>query len=125
MLSVTVLPAELHFISGVPGLMLFKVVYPAISALFPVAVYGLARLILPRRWAFAAAAVIVMQAAVEKIADRRSQMLMQADAGQRIEGDQAEIATLGLVGAHHLLVETGTRHRAGDDQRQFAAVQTG
>src|SRR5215467_14482301 len=42
MLSVTVLPAELHFLSGVPDVLVFKVVYPAISALLPVAVFGLA-----------------------------------------------------------------------------------
>jgi uncharacterized membrane protein len=62
MLSVTVMPAELHFLSGVPDLLVFKVAYPAISALLPVAVFGLARRILSRRWAFAAAAFIVMQA---------------------------------------------------------------
>jgi uncharacterized membrane protein len=62
LLSVTVLPTELHAISGVPGLLVFKVVFPAIAALFPVAVFGLARRILERRWAFAAAAFILMQA---------------------------------------------------------------
>jgi uncharacterized membrane protein len=62
MLSVTVMPAELHFLSGVPALVIFRVVYPAISALLPVAVFGLARKILSRRWAFAAAAFIAMQA---------------------------------------------------------------
>jgi uncharacterized membrane protein len=62
MLSVTVMPAELHFLSGVPDLLVFKVVYPAISALLPVAVFGLARRILSRRWAFAAGALIIMQA---------------------------------------------------------------
>ena len=62
MLSVTVLPAELHVLSGVPALLVFKVVYPAIGALFPVGVYGLARRILPQRWAFAAAALVVVQA---------------------------------------------------------------
>jgi uncharacterized membrane protein len=62
LLSVTVLPAQLHAISGVPGLLIFKVVFPAIAALFPVAVFGLARRILERRWAFAAAAFILMQA---------------------------------------------------------------
>jgi uncharacterized membrane protein/transposase-like protein len=62
MLSVTVMPAELHFLSGVPDLMVFKVVYPAIGALLPVAVFGLARRILPHRWAFAAATFVVAQA---------------------------------------------------------------
>ncbi len=62
MLSVTVMPAELHFLSGVPDLLVFKVVYPAIGALLPVAVFGLARRILSRRWAFAAATFVVAQA---------------------------------------------------------------
>ena len=55
MLSVTVMPAELHCLSGMPGLLVFKVVYPVIGALFPVAVFGLARLVLPSAWAFVAA----------------------------------------------------------------------
>jgi uncharacterized membrane protein len=54
MLSVTVLPATLHALSGVPGLLLFNVVYPALYALFPVAVFSLARRILSRRWALVA-----------------------------------------------------------------------
>ena len=62
MLSVTVLPAELHALSGLQGLLVFKVVYPAIGALFPVAVYGLARRVLECRWAFTAAAFVVIQA---------------------------------------------------------------
>jgi uncharacterized membrane protein len=62
MLSVTVMPSELHFLSGVPDLLVLKVVYPAISALLPVAVFGMARRILSRRWAFAAAASVVIQA---------------------------------------------------------------
>ena len=37
MLSVTVLPAELHFLSGVPDLLIFSVIYPAIGALLPIA----------------------------------------------------------------------------------------
>jgi uncharacterized membrane protein len=61
MLSVTVFPAELHFLSGVPTLLVLKLVYPAISSLLPLGVFGLARRILSRRWAFAAAAFIVMQ----------------------------------------------------------------
>jgi uncharacterized membrane protein len=62
MLSVTVMPAELHFLSGVPDLLVFKVVYPAIGALLPVAVFSLARRILSRRWAFAAATFVLAQA---------------------------------------------------------------
>ena len=61
MLSVTVLPSELHALSGIPALLVFKVVYPAIGALFAVGVYGLALRILPQRWAFAAAGLVVVQ----------------------------------------------------------------
>jgi uncharacterized membrane protein len=63
MLSVTIMPAELHFLSGVPDLMIFKVIYPLISSLFPVAVFGLARRVLSRSWAYAAAAFFVVQGA--------------------------------------------------------------
>jgi uncharacterized membrane protein len=63
MLSTTVLPAELHALAGLPGLLVFKVVYPAIGALFPVAVFFLGRRILSARWAFAAGALIVTQSA--------------------------------------------------------------
>lgn len=40
---------------------MFKLVYPAITALFPVAVFFLARRILCTRWAFAAGALIITQ----------------------------------------------------------------
>ena len=62
MLSTTVLPATLHAVAGVSDLMVLKAVYPMITALFPVAVFWLARRILSLRWAFAAAALIVTQA---------------------------------------------------------------
>lgn len=61
MLSLTVLPAELHALSGMPALFIFKVVYPAIGALFPVAVFNLGRRILTGRWAFMAAVLVLMQ----------------------------------------------------------------
>lgn len=61
MLSVTVLPAELHALSGVSALLTLKVVYPLIGALFPVGVFCLARRVLAGRWAFMAAALVVMQ----------------------------------------------------------------
>jgi uncharacterized membrane protein len=61
MLSVTVLPAELHALSGMPALLIFKVVYPVIGAFFPVAVFCLARRVLTGRWSFLAAALVVMQ----------------------------------------------------------------
>jgi uncharacterized membrane protein len=60
MLSVTVAPAELHFLAGVPDVQVFSVIYPAIAALLPVAVFSLARRILSCRWAFVAAAFVMM-----------------------------------------------------------------
>ncbi len=68
MLSVTVLPAELHALSGVSGLMVFKVVYPAIYALFPVAIFFLARRVISRRWSFMAAAFTMGEFAFPQIA---------------------------------------------------------
>ncbi len=68
MLSVTVMPAELHALSGVPALLIFKVVYPMIYALFPVAIFGLARKILARPWAFIAAAFTIGQYAFTELA---------------------------------------------------------
>ena len=47
--------------TGVSDLLVFKVVYPVISALIPVAVFYLARRILSSRWAFAAGALIITQ----------------------------------------------------------------
>jgi uncharacterized membrane protein len=61
MLSLTVLPAQLHALSGMPALLIFKVVYPVLGAFFPVAVFCLARRVLTGRWAFMAAALVVMQ----------------------------------------------------------------
>jgi uncharacterized membrane protein len=68
MLSVTVMPAELHALSGIPALLIFKVVYPMIFALFPVAIFGLARKILIRPWAFIAAAFTIGQYAFTELA---------------------------------------------------------
>jgi uncharacterized membrane protein len=68
MLSVTVLPAELHFLSGMPGLLVFKVIYPLCYALFPVAIFGLARQVLSGRWAFVAAAFTIGQYAFAEMA---------------------------------------------------------
>lgn len=61
MLSTTILPSELHAITGVSDLMIFKLVYPMLSALFPVAVFYIGRRILSSRWAFAAGALIITQ----------------------------------------------------------------
>lgn len=63
MLSVTVLPAELHALSGMPALLIFKVVYPVIFAMFPVAVYTLGNRVLGQRWAFLAGALVIVQLA--------------------------------------------------------------
>jgi uncharacterized membrane protein len=61
MLSLTVLPAELHELSGVPALLIFKAVYPVIGALFPVGIFCLARRLIGGRWAFMAACLAIMQ----------------------------------------------------------------
>jgi len=61
MLSVTILPAELHALSGVPALLILKVVDPLFGALFPVGVFCLGRRLLAGRWAFMAAALVIMQ----------------------------------------------------------------
>jgi uncharacterized membrane protein len=61
LLSVTIMPTELHFLSGVPALLIFKVVYPIVTALIPVGIYSLARTIMTKTWAFIAAALFVAQ----------------------------------------------------------------
>jgi uncharacterized membrane protein len=61
MLSLTVFPAELHELSGVQTLMVLKVIYPVIGALFPVGVYCITRYLLVSRWAFLPSALIIMQ----------------------------------------------------------------
>ena len=61
MLSVTVLPAEIHALSGVQALLVFSVIYPILFALFPVAVFHLSRRLVSRRWSFLAAAFLIGQ----------------------------------------------------------------
>jgi uncharacterized membrane protein len=61
MLSVTVMPTELHVLSGLSAPLILKVVYPVVGALFPVEIFGLARRILARPWAFLAAAFTIAQ----------------------------------------------------------------
>jgi uncharacterized membrane protein len=61
MLSVTVLPAELHAVSGISGLLIFKAVYPMIWAVFPVVVFDLASRVIDNGWAFAAAGITIAQ----------------------------------------------------------------
>jgi uncharacterized membrane protein len=68
MLSVTVMPTELHELSGVPGLLVLKVVYPVLFAFFPVTIFDLARRILSPCWSFIAAAFTVGQYAFTEIA---------------------------------------------------------
>ena len=106
MLSVTVMPAELHFLSGVPDLLVFTVVYPAIGALLPVAVFGLARRVLSHRWAFAAATFVVAQAfsSLPMIARQEIAMVLFAallaamlDARIRRRSRWALVALLGLA----------------------------
>jgi uncharacterized membrane protein len=61
MLSVTVLPAVLHNISGASDLVLLKAVYPAILALVPVFVFAIGRRFIASRYAAAAAIVLICQ----------------------------------------------------------------
>ena len=62
MLSLTVLPASLHALIGGQDVWMFKLGYPALFALFPVAVFELGTRFLSRRAAFVAAALVVSQA---------------------------------------------------------------
>ena len=59
--AVTLLPAELHFLSGVSDLMVLKLLYPAITAMFPVGIFSIGLRIVERRWAFMAASFILVQ----------------------------------------------------------------
>jgi uncharacterized membrane protein len=67
MLSVTVMPAQLHALSGMSGLLIFKVIYPMLYALFPVAIFDLARRVLSRPWAFVGTAFTIGQYAFTEI----------------------------------------------------------
>ncbi|NRQ32317.1 hypothetical protein HII36_10770 [Nonomuraea sp. NN258] len=64
MLSITVLPAELHALTGLPVVLVLKLVYPAIFAMFPVAIFHLATRFVPVGWAFAAAGFVTAQGAL-------------------------------------------------------------
>jgi len=61
MLSLTTFPATLTALAGMPSLFLLKVVYPALFALFPVGLFKLANRVVGRRYAFMAAAFLVVQ----------------------------------------------------------------
>ncbi len=114
MLSTTVLPAELHAVSGVPALLVFKIIYPAISALFPVAVFFLARRVLCARWAFTAGALIVAQSAfgqeLPAIARQETALVLFAAAvsamldatlRRRVQCPLVLVFTLALVVSHY------------------------
>lgn len=107
MLSVTIMPAELHSLTGVPGLLVLKVVYPVIYALFPVAIFDLARRILPRCWAFVAAAFTIGQYAFIEIVSLARQevalvlfaalVMAMLDARIRRRSQWALVVMLGLA----------------------------
>lgn len=61
MLSLTVMPTEFHFLTGVSALMVFKVVYPLFGALFPIEVFAIAKRVLSPTWSFIAAVILIAQ----------------------------------------------------------------
>ncbi|MGB9112912.1 MAG: hypothetical protein WCF24_09330, partial [Acidimicrobiales bacterium] len=61
MMSVTVLPAGMHALISGQDVWIFKLIYPALFAFFPVAVFDLARRFLSRRAAFIAAGIVIVQ----------------------------------------------------------------
>ncbi|GAA3227939.1 hypothetical protein [Actinocorallia longicatena] len=66
MLSITMLPAQIHSLTGITDAVVLKAVYPAIFAIFPVGVFRLAGRFVPRRWAFLAAAYVLVQGGIMK-----------------------------------------------------------
>ncbi len=61
MLSLTILPSSLHALTGLSILAILKGVYPALFALFPVALFGLASRFVRPQYAFIAAAFPIVQ----------------------------------------------------------------
>lgn len=61
MVSLTILPAQLHAVTGLPDVLVLKVVYPAIFAMFPVGIFNIATRFLPYRWSFIAAVFVLVQ----------------------------------------------------------------
>jgi uncharacterized membrane protein len=61
MLSLTTFPALLQALVGASPLLIFKAIYPVLFALFPVGLFGLANRLVGRRYAFMAAAFLVVQ----------------------------------------------------------------
>ncbi|MEO3784330.1 hypothetical protein ABGB12_13425 [Actinocorallia sp. B10E7] len=64
MLSITLLPAQLHALTGMADVVVLKLVFPAVFAMFPIGVFRLAHRFLPQRWAFLAAAYTLVQGGV-------------------------------------------------------------
>jgi uncharacterized membrane protein len=105
MLSITVLPAQLHALSGVPALLIFKIIYPLIYAFFPVAIFGLARRIVPPWWAFIAAAFSIGQYAFTEMASLARQeialVIFSALVAAMLDGRlprRGRFALVGLLG---------------------------
>lgn len=61
MLSLTILPSTLSALTGISPLLSFKLLYPALAALLPLAVYLVATRFMPRTFAIGAAALLVVQ----------------------------------------------------------------
>jgi uncharacterized membrane protein len=61
MLSLTILPSSLVKLTGASPVLVFKVIYTLMFALFPVAVFLLAARVLTRRFAFIAALFLIVQ----------------------------------------------------------------
>lgn len=61
LLSITILPAQLHELAGVSAVVAFKAVFPMIFAFFGVAVYAAARNLVTARWAVVAVILVLAQ----------------------------------------------------------------
>jgi uncharacterized membrane protein len=61
LLSLTIMPTEMHFLTGISTLMLLKLVYPLFGALFTIEIFALARRVLSPTWAYAAASITIAQ----------------------------------------------------------------
>jgi uncharacterized membrane protein len=59
--SVTVLPAELHFLSGISALMVLKLLYPIVGAMLPAAAFCFGRRVVRPRWALVATSFMIAQ----------------------------------------------------------------
>ncbi|MQY02892.1 hypothetical protein [Actinomadura macrotermitis] len=66
MLSITVLPAQLHALTGIDIAMIFKLAYPATFAMFVVGIFNIAGRFLPPRWATLTAAYVLVQGGVSQ-----------------------------------------------------------